>query len=192
MACQLMTFGPWVDMERTPATILLYCTGMVPRGRQVSSPIGNLYAVTALTSNNLWAVGSSGPYSSSATLIMHWDGQSSEYSGKPQIQAPAQNNLAAVSAVSANDIWAVGSYQNTTGGCHPLSVHWDGTQWTSVTAPGSAQLQGISTRASNDVWAVGSGRVGAVYDYALGRIQSWTTAIAPRAPLRTSSASFTM
>src|ERR1051325_4334633 len=36
----------------------------------------------------------------------------------------------AVSASSANDVWAVGLAAPSGGGTNPLAEHWDGTAWT--------------------------------------------------------------
>ena len=68
------------------------------------------------------------------------------------------DNLMGVSALSPNDVWAVGSYQNQTGGVHTETIHWDGTQWNIVPSAdlGSpSQLYAISALSTNDVWAVG-------------------------------------
>ncbi len=63
--------------------------------------------------------------------------------------------LAATTAISDNDIWAVGFTDSGT-----LAEHFDGTSWSVVSTPtpaGSvgAQLLGVTAAASNDVWAVG-------------------------------------
>lgn len=60
----------------------------------------------------------------------------------------------AVAAVSANDIWAVGS------GLGTLTAHWNGAQWSLVNSPSPGSeynnLNGVAAIASNNVWAVGS------------------------------------
>ncbi len=68
------------------------------------------------------------------------------------------NTLAAVASVSANDVWAVGTYQSASS-AFPLALHWDGTLWSSVpiTATGaSSSLLGVAAVGSTDVWAVGT------------------------------------
>jgi len=68
------------------------------------------------------------------------------------------NSLAAVDAVSATDVWAVG---NTESGDtrSTLIEHFDGTRWSVVPSPNGDQpvnwLTGVSAVAANDVWAVG-------------------------------------
>jgi hypothetical protein len=67
------------------------------------------------------------------------------------------NNLYAIAAVNANDIWAVGNSDD--GVNRPsLTLHWDGSVWTQVPSPNASTnniLYGVAAVASNDVWAVG-------------------------------------
>jgi hypothetical protein len=69
--------------------------------------------------------------------------------------SPHPSALNGVAAVSANDVWAVGSWGQ--GGAHALIEHWDGTNW-SVTAvqPEGTILLGVAARSASDLWAVGS------------------------------------
>jgi hypothetical protein len=86
-------------------------------------------------------------------IIEHWNGQRWEL-----LPAPANSQtLLKLSAVSADDIWAVG--QDITS--HILVVHWEGHQWTNVPLPQSlvsaqASLSHIVAVSANDVWAVGT------------------------------------
>jgi len=98
-------------------------------------------------------------------LILHWDG--SEWS---QVESPTIESddtlLIALAAVSANDIWAVGSFtmdDKTSGDVwFALIEHWDGKQWSTVSSPnpGLRQnlLSGVAAVSTDDVWAVGSYR----------------------------------
>ena len=61
--------------------------------------------------------------------------------------------LTTVSAISSNDIWAMGFFLDTTSGPHhfqPLALHWNGTAWTSSLSAsvsgGSENLQCPSYR----------------------------------------------
>lgn len=73
------------------------------------------------------------------------------------------NYLFAIAAVSANDVWAVGSYNLSTGGIRTLALHWDGSQWSQASSPnpnpnsssGLNILLGVEANSANDVWAVG-------------------------------------
>jgi hypothetical protein len=60
-----------------------------------------------------------------------------------------------VAGVAGDDVWAVGFCGQT-----PLTLHWDGAQWSFVPVPvGSGwrnALYGVAVVAADDVWAVGS------------------------------------
>ncbi|MGH2518082.1 MAG: hypothetical protein ACRDHP_20760, partial [Ktedonobacterales bacterium] len=63
------------------------------------------------------------------------------------------DSLSGVAAISATDIWAVGS--DVSGA---LTEHWNGTQWSFVTNPNQGTshfLSGVAARSTRDVWAVG-------------------------------------
>ena len=93
-----------------------------------------LMGVTAIATNDVWAVGY---YKSSTqqnfdlqTLTLHWDGSSWQVVDSPNIIDTDDHVLTSVSAVSANDIWAVGYYLDVYH--RPLTMHWDGSAWTIV------------------------------------------------------------
>ncbi len=71
-----------------------------------------------------------------------------------------RSGLNAVSAVSATDIWAVGSQNASNDDVAPLTENFNGTSWSVVAAPtpagaSGAEFTGVSAVASNNVWAVG-------------------------------------
>jgi len=113
-----------------------------------------LYGVTAMTPDNVWAVGS---YNNEQdVLIEHWDG--TQWSIVPGVSPGDSNNLNSIAAISANDIWAVGySLSSTSEGT--LTEHWDGTQWSVVSSASvrgnGSYLLSVSASATNNVWAVG-------------------------------------
>ena len=119
-----------------------------------------LRGVTALSANDVWAVGYSfGTQSESNidTLILHWDGLRWSEVPSPNVLGVA-NQLLGIAALSTNDIWAVGYAGGT-----PLSMHWNGSAWSMVHVPrngglSSEWLTAVSGTASNDMWAVGMGR----------------------------------
>jgi len=70
------------------------------------------------------------------------------------------NALTGVSADSASDAWAVGSYvSNTTGVRDTLILHWNGTAWSRVASPNPGTrfnvLNGVSAGGAKNAWAVG-------------------------------------
>jgi hypothetical protein len=71
------------------------------------------------------------------------------------------NNLAAVSAASGTDAWAVGSYYapNNTNVLATFSEHFDGKAWTAIplpnVGPNENSLLGVSELPSGHAWGVG-------------------------------------
>jgi hypothetical protein len=118
-----------------------------------------LNGVTAISANDIWAVGHSGDASSIPlqTLTEHWDGTRWSIIPSPSPGTYNGNVLNAVAAISANDVWAVGWYQSGPTGQEggALTMHWDGTIWTVVPNPSRWTLYGVTAISSNDVWAVG-------------------------------------
>lgn len=117
-----------------------------------------LNGVAAIAANDIWAVGS---YSNNPkmpatnTLIEHWNGIKWSVVSSPSPGA-LSNSLAAIAAISSNDVWAVGSsYSN---GSLTLVEHWNGIQWSVVSSPspnGGAFLNGVAAVSASNVWAVG-------------------------------------
>jgi hypothetical protein len=70
-----------------------------------------------------------------------------------------ESRLLKVEAVSANDVWAVGSFTDGSRG-QALILHWDGSQWSVVHSPnpGKAgyELTSVTVVSAHDIWAVGS------------------------------------
>jgi hypothetical protein len=119
-----------------------------------------LYGVSANTSNDVWAVGQFGsvqPYIyPTELLIMHWDGR--QWTIFRQQPVGQNSVLYGVTAVSANDAWAVGVYDDGTS-TQGLIMHWDGTDWHDVSpyvAAVSSRLYSVVAVSADDVWAVGS------------------------------------
>src|SRR5213082_3404147 len=84
---------------------------------------------------------------------------SCQWSVVPSPNGSSSSNLSGVAAVSANDIWAVGSSGNQMSGAQTLIEHWNGTSWSVVTSanPGSIYntLYGVTAISATNVWAVG-------------------------------------
>ena len=125
-----------------------------------------LSGVAALSSGNAWAVGNDGHNG----LVEHWNG-----TGWSRVEVPDPNaggylgsTLTAVSARSASDIWAIGTFANNA----PLpdslyALHFDGTAWHIVpmaqtgsqTNSNSPLANSVVAIAPNDVWVVGASGV---------------------------------
>ena len=111
-----------------------------------------LYAVDAVSSNDVWAVGwyQSGPTGQEGgALTMHWDGTA--WTVIPNL---SRWPLYGVLAIASNDVWAVGEQS---------ILHWNGSGWSNVSFPLPPNeayriLRGISGTSANDIWAVGFGQ----------------------------------
>ena len=90
-------------------------------------------------------------------VIVHWDGRSWRRVPSPNFPGSARYNLAGidltgVSAVAADDVWAVSRM---------ATAHWDGTRWRIVASPRGrlnpiAALSAVAAIAPRDAWAVGN------------------------------------
>jgi hypothetical protein len=70
------------------------------------------------------------------------------------------NILSGVATISANDIWAVGTYiPNSQVPLQTLIEHWNGTSWSILPSPNVPSvnnlLKGVTAVSATDVWAVG-------------------------------------
>ncbi len=115
---------------------------------------GSLSGVAAISPTDAWAVGyillEPGGYEK--TLIEHWNGK--QWSIVPNPFPTLFINFHGITALSANDVWAVGTLNNGT-----LIVHWNGKRWSIVPSPNPGksrnELWGVTALSANDVWAVG-------------------------------------
>ncbi len=124
-----------------------------------------LSGVSAIKTNDVWAVGSYlwtviNQVQYYQTLIEHWDGTSWSVVPSPNVGS-GNNFLDGVAALSAKNVWAVGSYylQNQ-GPARTLIEHWDGTSWSIVPSPNvgtSDNALKAITRipGTSQLWAVG-------------------------------------
>jgi hypothetical protein len=112
-----------------------------------------LRALDMIDASNGWAVGNEG-------LIMRWNGIAWSI-----VSSPTTANLLAVSMISPNDGWAVGS---------GVILRWNGSNWVSVTSPVNTTLFGLDMVSDADGWAAGVG--GAI---ARWNGTNWQTAQSP-------------
>ncbi len=108
--------------------------------------------LAALGPNDVWAVGTTSGQAPRKTLIEHWNGSS--WSVAPSANTNDSGRLYQVRALSANNVWAVGSDGS------PLVEHWNGTAWALIPGPSpsgsvSSALEGLTTISAGDIWAVG-------------------------------------
>src|SRR4051812_5252503 len=117
----------------------------------VQGRLGFLQSVDGVARDDVWAVGHAG-----GTLIEHWDGEAWSWVSSPKSGREDRASLVSVSAVAADNAWAVGSDPEV----GPLMLHWDGTRWsevelTDVPNPKSAHLVSVVGIGPDDAWAAG-------------------------------------
>jgi hypothetical protein len=120
-------------------------------------PYSHLLSVSEIGPLDVWAVGiaASEPGifgQGDRALIEHWDGSSWSVAKT----LPADSRLVKLVAVSADEVWTVGS-TGSSGSFGPLVLRWDGAGWQEIPTgvTGQGELSGITESASNDLWAVG-------------------------------------
>ena len=99
-----------------------------------------ILSIAAISPADVWALASAGK---SPSVIEHWNGTQWSI-----VSLPVSGNLESLSAVSANDVWAVGN--------NGVILNWNGTQWSQVANPAGqgASLEGLDALSANDVWAI--------------------------------------
>jgi hypothetical protein len=91
----------------------------------------SLASVAAVSATDLWTVGNSSNIQGvTSTLIEQWNTSGWSIVPSPSPRWGPDSDLAGVAAVSASDVWAVG-----TAGSHTLVEHWNGTKWQIVPSP---------------------------------------------------------
>jgi hypothetical protein len=137
----------------------------VMRSPSPSSLDNALFGVDTLSPTNAWAVGYDIHVTPRAqyhqALIEHWNGRT--WRVVPAVHAGTQDNdLWAVIALSATNVWAVGNENIGHFRFRPLVEHWNGTAWSLVRVPSpplsgtGASLFGVAATSPHDIWAVGS------------------------------------
>src|SRR5687767_1162768 len=147
----------------TPRTLAIHWNGT--QWTLVTTPNpGNysrsLHGVAAVASNDVWAVGSYSPDfgTNHYPLFLRWNGSQWLHVVGPEF--PDYNILRDVHAVSASEVWAVGTNAPCNFcGFDTLIMRWDGTQWTMDTSPNGFRdfnrLYGVTAASPGEMWAVG-------------------------------------
>ena len=130
-----------------------------PAASGPSSPV--LHGVTAIASNNVWAVGENEevPGLGLSTLIEHWNGTAWSIVASPT--PGAYPLLNAVAGRSASDVYAVGSNEpSVNGGVQQgLILRWNGSTWSADTDPTAGTYSPLYAAATlpgaSQEWAAG-------------------------------------
>jgi hypothetical protein len=128
--------------------------------------------VAAVSSDDAWVVGTA-TGQINTTLAKHWDGSRWRQVRTPNSDGSQGDQLLAVNAVSAHDVWAVGNTEGSWG-LYGLIEHWNGSRWKIVPSPNregvGVNLLGVSAVSSKDVWATGFASKGSTYST---RFEHW-------------------
>ena len=121
-----------------------------------------LFAVTAISPSDMWAVGRHRfPYTRPQTLAEHFDGESWSIVATP-LEPHPDSRLTAVDSNGAGNVWAVGFSGGKT-----LVEQWSGSSWNIVDSPNppmwggtgggqtANELYGVGVAGPDDVWVVG-------------------------------------
>lgn len=110
---------------------------------------GGFSSVAALSTSNIWAVGSAGP--AFHPFIRHFNGSTWQAITIPNSSGSSSSWVA---ASAANNVW-VGGLKNS-----PVATsviyRWNGTQWGKVPVPAETDLFSVAVLAPNNVWAAGT------------------------------------
>jgi hypothetical protein len=154
-----------------------------------------LDGIAVLSRTNAWAVGSS---KGVGTLVLHWNGTRWKRVPSPN---PGDSGirpsdyLTAVAAISARNVWAVGSYLHRKNGRRSyvtLVLHWDGKHWKQSPSanPGGIghanELDAVAADPAGHLWASGAYRNGSGSEQPLverGRTRAWRSVPAQAAPV---------
>lgn len=136
-----------------------------PRTGDDEVTTNELNGADGVASDDVWAVGTySVGYSTTKTLVEHWNGSTWRVVASPNAGTSTSNMLASVDALSGTNAWAVGSsWTSTSPGTDAerktLIERWNGTSWSVVESPNPASfgnaLLGVAATGPNNVWAVG-------------------------------------
>jgi hypothetical protein len=154
----------WAVGFSLPETGPAFRTVALLRGRdgwrRIATPnpdplFNRLDGVAVVSRGNAWAAGSRGK----GTLIEHWRNERWRVAPSAN-RRRQQNNLQAIAAAGADDVWAVGLTQRRDGSsASGLIERWDGNTWRIVPSPNPkvyTSLIGVDARSSEDAWAVGT------------------------------------
>lgn len=118
-----------------------------------------LNGVVTLAPNDAWATGNAfPPDGAERALIEHWNGTSWQPANLPRPNPGRANYLQAIAAVSASNVWAVGSYDDD-GTYRPMALHWNGAAWRLQRMPSPpgkyVVLTSLTMASASQGWAVG-------------------------------------
>jgi hypothetical protein len=163
-ASNIWAVGFYRNSSGTNQTLIEHWNGtnwQVVASPNLGTGQNSLYAVAAVRASNIWTVGNyTNNSGTNQTLIEHWNGTTWKIVPSPN-SGTTPNNLWGVAAVSATNIWAVGSDgAPASPPTQTLIEHWNGKHWKVVASPnmGTAHnsLSGVTAVSATNIWTVGA------------------------------------
>jgi hypothetical protein len=165
---EVWAVGDTAPSDGQPRSIVARWDGTKWTSTAPPNPTGvtgsGLSGVAAVSSTDVWAVGSASTDTASLALARHWDGTRWVDTRLPAGLGDAY--LTAVAAAGTADVWAVGATiaAQPAPVQTPLALHWDGRSWSRVKLPstasrGTANLLAV-TACAGKAWAVGESTTG--------------------------------
>jgi hypothetical protein len=120
---------------------------------QVPGPVS--YRIVAVSPSAAWGIEST---ATGAYVLNRWNG--STWSTFETL--PANYSPSGLTALSATDVWAVGSQTDASGNEATLTLQWNGTAWNTVPSPNPSPgsfpyLEGAAAAMPSTVFAAGQG-----------------------------------
>ena len=165
----------------TGCVILAAMLTFSPKVARASGGPPELASVSAISASDVWAAGASTTSSNTVAVIEHWDGHSWQISSSATPTGALASGLSGITAISQNNVWAVGSIATTAdGSSQPLTEHWNGVTWQFIpnaVLPASGNLAGVAAVSAHNIWAVGSSNNGTLIEHWDG--SSWSVVLSP-------------
>jgi len=151
LAMALIVFALTLLVVAQPATALVTQGWVIVNGP--TGPGDALNAVVAISSSNVWAVGND-------MQVEHWNGAAWSVVHVPAPAGTVTSALTAVDASGANNVWALGWWENDVGPQRTLAEHWNGAKWSIVSSrtpdKDGDQFNGVAVFGAKSVWGIGS------------------------------------
>ncbi|GAC1619351.1 MAG: hypothetical protein NVS4B11_10600 [Ktedonobacteraceae bacterium] len=141
------------------SVILAAMVTFSPKVAQASGGPLELAGVAVVSDKNVWAAGEivTSTTNTAEAIVEHWDGHTWQISPSATPAGALGSALLGITAISRDDVWAVGDISVQAGSFQPLTEHWNGAQWQIVPSPvlPDSFLNGVAAVSAHDIWAVG-------------------------------------
>jgi hypothetical protein len=123
-----------------------------------------LNSVSALASNDIWAVGTSNA-PTAVPLAEHWNGSAWSLQSPPLPSGDPAGVLNHVTAIGPNNVMAVGDAPERGAGVKALIEQWDGSTWQSVDGANIGELYAVVPLSQSNIWILGAKGIQLLLDH---------------------------